>query len=226
MASPHVAGAAAVLLQANPALSPTQVRLALQATATPVKAANGSDLPFWEVGYGYVDLKAAAALVGRSSWSKDLAKAASNADARVLASDGYRVQRSDIWTYDAPRGTVAGTDQRTYAVNVPKGVTHVKVSLSHPSLAVLGINGTSYTVTVRDANGQLLGTTSESFTAGAGTATLFVDLRTFQNPKVAYGAFTFVVSGEYAASDPDTLDSDSLLGRMVTLQVAQVTLGR
>jgi hypothetical protein len=26
----------------------------------------------------------------------------------------------------------------------------------------------------------------------------------------------------YAASDPDTLDSDSLLGRMVTLQVAQL----
>jgi hypothetical protein len=30
---------------------------------------------------------------------------------------------------------------------------------------------------------------------------------------------------EYAASDPDTLDSDSLLGRMVTLQVAQATAG-
>jgi hypothetical protein len=26
------------------------------------------------------------------------------------------------------------------------------------------------------------------------------------------------VSGDYAAADPDTLDSDSLLGRMVTLQ--------
>ena len=29
-----------------------------------------------------------------------------------------------------------------------------------------------------------------------------------------------------AASDPDTLDSDSALGRMVTLQVAQVIAGR
>ncbi|HEY0952715.1 S8 family serine peptidase, partial [Nocardioides sp.] len=36
MAAPHVAGAAAVLLQAQPRLTPTQVRLALQATATPV----------------------------------------------------------------------------------------------------------------------------------------------------------------------------------------------
>jgi len=34
------------------------------------------------------------------------------------------------------------------------------------------------------------------------------------------------VSGQYAAADPDTLDSDSLLGRMVTLSVAQVIAGR
>jgi len=35
-------------------------------------------------------------------------------------------------------------------------------------------------------------------------------------------AFTFDVSGFYAASDPDTLDSDSALGRVVALQVAQL----
>jgi serine protease AprX len=33
------------------------------------------------------------------------------------------------------------------------------------------------------------------------------------------------VVGNYAASDPDTLDSESLLGRMVTLQIAQVATG-
>jgi len=226
MASPHVAGAAAVLLQANSSLTPDQVRSALQATATPVAAADGSALPFWQVGYGYVDLDAAAALVRSRNWSKDLSKAQSRADARVLGADGFGVTRSDVWTYDAPRGTVAGTDSHTYAVAVPIGTTHVKVTLSHPSLAVVGINGTSYTVTVRDAAGQVLGTTTESLTQGAGTASAFIDLRSFANPPVAYGAFTFEVSGEYAASDPDTLDSDSLLGRMVTLQVAQVIAGR
>ena len=226
MAAPHVAGAAAVLLQANPSLTPDQLRSALQATATPVAAADGSALPFWQVGYGYVDLNAAATLVRGKNWSKNLPKAQAAADARVMAADGYGVTRTDMWTYDAPRGTVAGTDSRTYAVAVPIGTTHVKVTLSHPSLAVIGINGTSYTVTVRDAAGQLLGTTTESFTQGAGTASAFIDLRSFANPPVAYGAFTFEVSGEYAASDPDTLDSDSLLGRMVTLQVAQVIAGR
>jgi serine protease AprX len=78
---------------------------------------------------------------------------------------------------------------------------------------------------VRDAAGQVLGTTSESLTEGAGTASVLIDLTSFHNPPVAYGAFTFDVRGEYAASDPDTLDSDSLLGRMVTLQVAQLAAG-
>jgi len=220
MASPHVAGAAAVLLQANPNLTPDQVRSALQATATPVAGADGSALPFWQVGYGYVDLNAAASLVRAKNWAKDLPKAQSRADARVLA-DGTTVPRSDFWTYDAPRLAVGGSDSRTFAAAVPIGTTHVKVTLSHPSGAVIGENGMEYTVTVRDAAGQLLGVTTEA-AVGAGTASVLIDLRSFANPPVVYGAFTFEVSGELAASDPDTIDSESLLGRMVTLQVAQL----
>jgi serine protease AprX len=223
MASPHVAGAAAVLLQANSSLTPDQVRQALQVTATPVAAADGSALPFWQVGYGHVDLDAAANLVAGRRWAKALPKAQASADARVLGADGFGVTRSDFWTYDAPRLTVGGTDSRTVAVAVPEGTTHLKVTLSHPSGAVLGINGPfSYTVTVRDAGDQLLGTTSETLTQGAGTASVLIDLTSFANPPVTYGAFTFEVRGELAISDPDTFDSESLLGRMVTLQVAQL----
>lgn len=222
MASPHIAGAAAVLLQANPGLTPAQVRSALQATATPVAAADGSALPFWQVGYGYVDLQAAVNLVRAGNWSKELPRAQARADARVLAVDRFAVRRSDFWTYDAPRVAAARTDHRTYATNVTSDPTHLKVTLSHPSGAVIGENLMNYTVTVRDAAGQLLGTTTEA-AAGAGTASVLIDLRSFQNPPVTFGAFTFDVSGELALSDPDTLDSESLLGRMVTLQVAQVT---
>ena len=221
MASPHVAGAAAVLLQANPQLTSDQLRSALQATATPVSASNGDALPFWQVGYGYVDLEAAVALASGKNWAKALSKEQARADARVLGEDGFAVLRSDFWTYDAPRVVLAGSDQRTYATAVPGTVTHLKVTLSHPSGAALGENLMNYTVTVRDAAGQLLGTTTEAPT-GAGTASAFIDLRSFQLPSVTYGAFTFEVSGELAVSDPDTLDSESLLGRMVTLQVAQL----
>src|SRR6185503_10529669 len=129
MASPHVAGAVAVLRQANPSLTPDQLRSALQATAQPVlAAAGGSALPFWQVGYGRVDLAAAVDLARTKNWTKEIPKAQARADQRVLAADGFTVQRSDLWTYDAPRVAVAGSDQRTFATNVPFGTTHLKVT--------------------------------------------------------------------------------------------------
>jgi serine protease AprX len=221
MASPHVAGAAAVLLQANPQLTSDQLRSTLQATSTPVLTSDGSALPFWQTGFGYVDLEAAVALASARNWAKAISKGQASADARVREADGFVVGRSDFWTYDAPRLALAGSDQRSFAAAVPGNVTHLKVTLSHPSGAALGENLMNYTVTVRDASGQLLGTTTEAPT-GAGTASAFIDLESFEVPPVTYGAFTFDVSGELAASDPDTLDSESLLGRMVTLQVAQL----
>ena len=226
MASPHVAGAAAVLLQANPNLTVDQVRMALQSTATPVaRFGDGPRAPFWQVGYGHVDLAAAITAVKAKNWSKNLPKAQAAADARVLAEDGFKAVKSDFWTYDAPRLAVLGaTDQRSFSTSVGLGVTHLKVALSHPSLAVFQLNGMVYTVTVKDASGRVLGTTEEAPILGAGTASLFLDLRSFSPPAVP-GALTFEVSGELAASDPDSLDSESLLGRMVTLSVVQLAVG-
>jgi len=219
MAAPHIAGAAAVLKQANPALTPDQVRLALQATAVPVE---GGGTGFWRVGYGFADLDAAVALVTGRDWAKNLAKAAATADAKVLAADGFQVPRGDFWTYDAPRATVAGTDTHTYTAPVGLGVTALRVALAHPALGTVCCNGTSYVVTVTDPTGRVVGVTTESITEGAGSATAYVDLTaTGSGP----GTYTFTITGEYAASDPDSIDSDSALGRMVTLHVAQLKAG-
>ena len=225
MASPHVAGAVAVLLQANPNLTPQQVQQALQATAVPVATAaddpsGAMDAPFYQVGYGHVDLAAAVTLARSKNWANKLVQGQAQADARVLASTGFTVPRSDVWSYDAPRVAAGGSDQRTYAAPVASGITHLKVTLSHPSGAVVGENGMSYTVTGRDAAGQVVGTTTEAAT-GAGTASLFVSLASLATP-VSFGQFRFEVTGVLAASDPDTVDSESLLGRIVTLQVVQL----
>jgi hypothetical protein len=103
-----------------------------------------------------VDLSAAVKLARSRTWSKDIPKAQKAADQRVLAADGFAVTRSDFWTYDAPRLAVAGaTDTRTYTAPVAAGTGFVKVALSHPSGAVVELNGLEYTVTVRDAAGNL-----------------------------------------------------------------------
>ena len=223
MASPHVAGAAAILRQANPLLATDHVRQALEATATPVMAADGSPLAFWQVGYGYVDLGRAVALVTDTRWRRLLADAAFASERRVLTGDGFAIPRSDFWTYDAPRLAAGGSDSRRFSTIVPPGTAMLKVTLSHPSLAVVNRNNMEWSVTVRDAAGRVLGTTTEA-TSGAGTASLLVDLRAL-TPPVAFGAFTFDAVAQLALSDPDTLDSESLLGRTVTLQVVQLIRG-
>ena len=155
MASPHIAGAAAVLKQAQPALTPTQVRQALEATATAVKVDGGTaNAPFWEVGHGYVNLDKAVTLVRRSDWRTALAAAAKAADTRALASDGQKVLRGDFWTYDAPRATAGGSDTKTYTAPVAASTEKLFVSVAHPSAGTVGANLMSYTVTVTDPKGK------------------------------------------------------------------------
>ena len=56
----------------------------------------------------------------------------------------------------------------------------------------------------------------------SGTSTAFIDLKALR-PAVGYGTFTFELAGTASISDPDTLDSDSVLGDTITFQVAQLT---
>ncbi|HEU5037108.1 MAG TPA: S8 family serine peptidase [Nocardioides sp.] len=213
MASPHVAGAAAVLLQAQPRLTPGQVRLALQATAGRV-----GRLPFWQVGYGYVNLDRAVALVTGRGWARDLVEAAARADRRVRRGDGVKVVRSDFFVHTAPPVTVGGSDAASYDVRVTDRTRTLAVSLAFPSGGTAGASLFSYTVTVVDPAGRTVATSTSDPVAGSGTALATVRV---ERP----GTYTLRVAGDYAASDPDTLDSDSVLGRFVTLHVAQLRKG-
>jgi serine protease AprX len=196
------------------------VRTALQVTAQPVfdsTAATKKQLAFWQIGYGHIDLTAAVELVRKKTYARDLAAKQAEADRRVLAALGFKVVRSDFWTYDAPRAAVAGSDSRSFQTVVGSKTKQLKVTLSHPSTTAVSGNNMSYTVTVIDAAGKVIGTTTEA--SGAGTASVQIDL---VQQAAKYGTFTFAVSGVRSVSDPDTLDSESALGRVVVLQVAQL----
>ena len=221
MASPHVAGAVAVLLQANPSLTPTQVRWALQSTAEPVvplddgdRPMSGSQAPFWQVGYGRVDLAEAARVVSDPSALRRLEQAQRARNAEVLASTGFRVLRSDFHTWPAPPATF-GTDVRQFEIPLERGSTHIRVTVAFPSEAALTDLGgpTLYTVRVVDADGNVVIESTERAGVGSGSALA---------PATGAGPYTVTVTGDRAVSDPDTLDSDSLLNDTVTLQVAQL----
>ncbi|MHA6249034.1 S8 family serine peptidase [Pontibacter sp. CAU 1760] len=62
MATPHTAGVIALMLEANPSLTPAQVKSIIQATAT-----NMPNYESWEVGAGYVNAYAAVDHIYRST---------------------------------------------------------------------------------------------------------------------------------------------------------------
>jgi subtilisin family serine protease len=62
-AAPHVAGIAALLLQANPSLTPTQIYGVLQQSATPILPTSTSTSPNYAAGYGFVQADVAATMI-------------------------------------------------------------------------------------------------------------------------------------------------------------------
>lgn len=103
MATPHVAGVAALLLQANPALTARQVEEVLERTAVDL-GAKGKDTAY---GYGFVDAYRAA-LAARCSVTADL-------DGCILAQRGLpkgagRTAWSDDWADRGDEGPTAQGD--------------------------------------------------------------------------------------------------------------------
>jgi hypothetical protein len=105
-------------------------------------------------------------------------------------------------------------DSQSFTFDVARGTKGLRLVLSHPSPdgATGAINGFVYDLTVKDASGKVVGTaTSPTF----GYPTVELDLTS--GPAPAFGTWTVDVTGTLSVSDPDTLDSDSLLGDHVTL---------
>jgi serine protease AprX len=168
MASPETAGVVALLLQADPDLTPAQVRMVLQITARPIAGA-----PFYKQGYGYTDASAgvdlAESLKGRSASETE-----SILEGRQAARD-----QGVLDTLDHPSRTYAYTERApllvgklTHTIQVDPGSERVKVISNGGTLPFIGV--TTYDITVKDATGKEVGTAEAS--AASGTTSLDLDL--------------------------------------------------
>jgi hypothetical protein len=216
MASPHVAGVAALMLQRRPTLTPDEVKSALAVTASlmPDTADATRVQPFYQSGYGYADAKAAVDLVGRQRFkSKALARMQATVDQRVLRDRDYKVLATDYWSFTAAPLTVNGTpDTRSYSVAVTSATKAIKALVSYPSLGYVGVNEFDYSVTLVDAAGKIVAMSTPM--PNAGMSNLFADLST---GAWTYGTWTVNVRGELGAQDQDTI-----MGTLVSVAVHQL----
>jgi serine protease AprX len=169
MAAPEAAGIVALILEANPALTPAQVRMVLQITGRTI-----SGVPFYKQGYGYVDASAAVelarALKGRPAGEQQsvLERQQAERDQQVLDTLAHPT-RSYGYTERGPM--LAGT--LSHSIEVAPGSERVKVVTNGGSLPFVGV--TAYEITVKDANGKDVGTSTAS--SASGTTVLDLDLR-------------------------------------------------
>jgi serine protease AprX len=204
MASPHIAGVAALMLQKNPKLTPAEVKSAMQVTSDPMpNLENGAKVePFFRSGYGFVNAKAAVDLVGRKRYSKEKALAGLQAtlDAKIRGDRDYQVASTNYWSFTAAPATVNGTDARTYTFAVAATTKAIKALISYPSLGYVGANPFDYQLTLVDAAGKTVGISAPA--ADAGMSQFFVDLT---KDTYTYGTWTLNVVGNLGAQDQDTL---------------------
>ncbi len=113
MATPHVAGIVALMLETNPRLTPAEVKQILQQTATNIPGREP-----WEAGAGYVNAYAA---VDRAYQSRDYGQTL-NMSRRFNSSVNVSVTRSPF-TVDYNPVALASTNR--YPFTVPPGLTEL-----------------------------------------------------------------------------------------------------
>ena len=77
--------------------------------------------PFWQSGFGCVNLPKAVALVRRRDFARAIMLGAACGRQEGPVGFGHSVPRSDWWTFDAPRVALQGSDTREFTVTVRRG---------------------------------------------------------------------------------------------------------
>jgi len=174
MATPEIAGLAALVLEADPGLTPPEVRSVLEVTARPIPG-----VPFHKQGYGYADASAAVELA-RSLRDRSPADAGAALDALQAQRD-----RQVLGGLDHPSTTLAFADpvpglaaEMSHPVMVPEGSRRLKVVFKGPEDAPLVGSVSNWELTVSDASGRTVdGSAAMTERSPSGATTLDLSLR-------------------------------------------------
>lgn len=134
MATPFVAGTAALLLEANPDLSPDQIESILMQTASPM------NFPYHVVGGGYIDVLAAVDLASKTTGQRreflDGITKWSSKGRWIIAPDAHSLLAySGKWSSVADAGTTDGTYRK--ATVTKKSVPRVTLAFEGSAAQIL-----------------------------------------------------------------------------------------
>jgi len=197
MASPEACGIVALVLEANPALRPVDVKRLLQVTAKPMPG-----VPFFRQGYGNLDPAAAVGLARELSGHPvaDVdgileAKQAAR-DAQVLAGINHPL-RTTAWSRQAPdseRKKPAAdeppSDAGSHTITVDAGTGRLKVL--NAGLSLPFVPDPAHTIVVRDAAGREVARSATKLPGESGTTIIDLDLTKLTG--VTWGKWTIEVS--------------------------------
>ncbi len=141
MAAPHAAGVVALMLEANPRLSPAQVKQILQETAT-----NMPGNESWEVGAGYIN--AYAAVLKAADMSKPFGTTV-NAFRRFNSNVNTSVTRT---AFAIDYNPVASPTGNRYRFTVPAGLTALQAKID--ARGVLGVTGNTINLVLIAPDGR------------------------------------------------------------------------
>ncbi|HEV7862266.1 MAG TPA: S8 family serine peptidase [Acidimicrobiia bacterium] len=186
MASPEACGVAALVLEADPALRPGDVKRVLQITARAIPG-----VPFFRQGYGYLDPAAgvglARELAGRpaADVNRILDERQAARDAGILAAMVHPL-RTTAWAKVKPDAD--GT--ATHKITVEQGTGRLKVV--NAGFSAPFVPDPLHSIIVRDAAGKEIAHSNPHLPGGSGTNILDIDLTKLSD--VSWGTWTVEVS--------------------------------
>ncbi|MGB1558453.1 MAG: S8 family serine peptidase, partial [Oceanococcaceae bacterium] len=138
MSAPHMAGLAALLLQAKPDLSPEEIRQVMQVTAVPMK----DGAPLWRSGFGFVDALRAVQFVQRPDFGADLLnRLEAEQEAAALAARDHQVVAQDQWEFAELLFTAEGLETHEFPFEVLPQTQAIRASIAFPAdLGLVGLN--------------------------------------------------------------------------------------